>query len=120
MAITYWEIDKSSWLYQPNLERSRHRYRGVRESFKFNLEINQAHFDLTYLSAKKDEVTTFLNDNTTRLYSGASIGGVEYNWYYDSEASDQPLALDGMDTMKGSIMKLRDRVRDLERKRLHV
>lgn len=44
--IFYWVADTSQWLIQPQLTINRARYRGPRESWKVNLEINQIGFDI--------------------------------------------------------------------------
>lgn len=48
-TVLYSEFDRRNRLCEPQFQRDRSRYRGSRESYKLNLEIAQATYDLMRL-----------------------------------------------------------------------
>lgn len=63
MPNFYSDVDKSTWMYQPNFTRSRARYRGQRESYKINTEMYQVLYDIRKLYEKFDTLDTIIDTN---------------------------------------------------------
>ena len=77
-GVFYSRIDKSQWVYQPNHTRTRHRYRGPRESQKINLEMQQAFTDMCKLdleiTAAEDVMTTYADN----ILNGVTYSDITY------------------------------------------
>lgn len=63
-------------LKQPNLTRQRHRFKGVRESEKFNLEMDQIRYDLLNTSKQINELQEALIEFYEYYRSTTEIGDV--------------------------------------------
>lgn len=74
MAYTYDEYDRSNWVYQPTMTRSRQRFRGPRESQKINQEIQQAFCDIGKLHSLHAEVKAVLDDYVEMIDSDQFTG----------------------------------------------
>lgn len=110
MSLFYNEVDRKKWIYEPNLSRTRHRYRGNRESYKVNLEISQFVFDVNNIYKK---MTNFL-DTTMRYVSyisrGSTILDIEYS------GTTEPNVMIGLLDMSSEVEELKNRVIEMERK----
>jgi hypothetical protein len=115
MAILYSEIDKTDWYYEPNFVRMRHRYRGIRESYKTNTEITQYYYDIRNIFNKAESTRDDLDDYTEKLIEGGSVDGCEYYWSEGATPVLGEVNLLGIDELASRIDKLRNRVKMLER-----
>lgn len=83
-------------LRQPNLVRQRHKFRGPRESEKFNLEIDQIRFDLlkslTELESLEEELTELYD---TYIRDGANADAI----FDDSLVDFEETALEAINTI---------------------
>lgn len=84
----YSELDKSRWSYTPNLVRWRHRYRGVRESLKFNQTHSQMLFDIYNINNKQNTFMDTLEQHIVDLYQGKEdYTDVDY-YYAETDMTD--------------------------------
>jgi hypothetical protein len=113
MSKTYSLTDKSTWIYEPNYVRRRHRYRGPRESLKFNQEISQLFYDLHRIKAKLEQVSTDATDFSSLLTDGGEIDGVEYSWDDDATPGTELVVLVGTEILAARIQRVQDRIKAL-------
>ena len=109
MALFYSEINKRSFVYQPNMSRSRQRYRGPRDSQKINLEISQFLYDVNNINKKTDEFTLMTLRYAAYVARGTIIDNISY-----SGTSDNVLI--GVLEMASEIEDLKNRIVEMERK----
>lgn len=107
--VMYSDIDKRSWVYQPNFVRWRHRSRGVRESLKVNQEITQLIYDLRVCMAKIEILRSNLEYLADLLVEGGTMEA-DVNW----SGSDEDLELIGIEALSAKFESLRRRVSKLE------
>lgn len=74
-------------LYQPNLTVTRQPYKGVRDSEKINLEINQILFDLTYIQSQIEEIQS-LQEQINEVLSNGYIPTDGSTWPFITSNSD--------------------------------
>lgn len=108
MPTFYFDTDIRAQFSAPQFTRLRHRYRGVRESWKVNLEIDQLLFSITDLYRRYN----ILHDNFVLakelLIEGGAVTGV-------TDYDDDPMVLDGLDSLIQQVAALKARVKRLER-----
>lgn len=68
--VTYVPASERSWVLAPQVTRWRSRYRGQRESWKINLEMNQFLYDIRKLWEGNQTVTNNLNEFLYNLEYG--------------------------------------------------
>lgn len=90
----------------PNFTRTRHRFRGPRESEKINLEMNQMYTAIQVLHKNHDEFQHRFVESATTLLEGEGLT-VEMN-------EDGPIVLVGLEELASRIDMLRRRVKALE------
>jgi hypothetical protein len=110
MPNLYSNIDKSSWVYAPNFGRSRAKYRGVRESYKFNTEIYQILYDFRKLYEKFDSLDTVFSLNLNTIENGSTLSAT-YVW---RNVAESPMTLPGVNDLALRISQLKHRVLVLE------
>lgn len=108
MAIFYQEIDKTRWFYEPSSGRSRHRYRGVRESHKVNLEISSFLFDINNINKKMNNLVQSSLRHAAYVARGVELSPASY--------ANSFTALIGLLDMSSQIEDLKNRVTEMERK----
>jgi len=101
---------------QPMLSRTKHRYRGRRESSKINLEINQIYADLDNLARKITQVETVLEDNINAIILGITYTDIYYA--YDNSATPSLLSVVDNDNLKIRAASIREALERLEGKEL--
>jgi len=110
-------IDKRFWVYQTNLVRWRHRFRGVRESLKVNQEIGQYFYDISKADRKiRDLNSDYIGVRGVSL-DGGDIVGIGYSWYDDAAPATPvtgSLSIDGFNEIDARIERLRNRIKILE------
>lgn len=74
----------SSGILQPNMTRMRHRFKGARESFKFNLESHQTYYDIVQLRALAEQIGLVFDVCMSILYNYDSS-------YLDVQAYDEDM-----------------------------
>lgn len=112
---TYIDVDKNEVsISQPQFQRNRHRYRGPKESYKINLEMDQFHFDVRKLFQEYSEASDFFDFSTELLYDGGVLPEVEYVWD-DSTPLLESLQLEGIESLACRVEALHNRIRRLER-----
>lgn len=84
---------------QPQLQRARSRFRGPRESYKFNLEVSQTTFDIVRLYQEVNDTKAIYDANTIVMHDGGTVAGQ---------------VLEGLEELTNRLHRLRDRVRILE------
>ena len=109
MPLFYEEVNKKSWFYQPNLSRSRQRYRGTRESAKLNLEIQQFLYDVYRINSKSDALISTSVRYAAYISRGTTIEDIEFSGTNDN-------AIVGLTQMSSDVEDLRNRIIELERK----
>lgn len=107
MPTLYQTIDKRFWLYQPQLTRWRHPYRGPRRSEKINQEINQIYYDLARVMQRSTILNQTIKDLTDKLYNG-----FDYTGQFTSNNFDVNML--GLNDLASQIEGLRNRIRGLE------
>lgn len=134
MPIFYSTTDHHVQLLQPQLQRSRSRYRGPRESYKTNVEISQVTYDIMRLYSLMNNLDTNLNEHITVLDEGGdptgpSIYSVESASWSElqgftwgelgartwGEVSTTPENILGLPDLAGRIQELCFRIAQLER-----
>lgn len=73
MPILYSDVDKDKWFYSTNFVRWRHRYRGSRESYKFNYEISSFLYEIRRVFAKNLANIEELESNVQSLMLGVDL-----------------------------------------------
>lgn len=104
----YSEINRREHVEQPPLTIQRHRYRGVRESQKINLEIDQLTLAMKRLYARMTTREEGISEYVTDLIDGGEVTGV-------GEDGDATLDLAGLKALIARAQGLQQRVNDLER-----
>lgn len=74
-------------LYQPNLTVTRQAYKGVRDSEKINLEINQILFDLTYIQSQIEEIR-ILQEQINEIVTYGYVATDGSSWPFITSDSD--------------------------------
>lgn len=106
MPIFYHTFNERLYFDAPQFNRMRHRYRGVRESAKVNLEIDQTSFSINRLYEKQ---TVF--DDSFVLYAellteGGNVGV--------NDGNNAPIVITGIDELAARIEGVTKRVKALE------
>lgn len=114
MSKTYDLRDIRYWVYQPNLVRWRHRFRGVRESLKFNQEIGQYYFDINNARTKMEDVESTQRDNVDLVLDGGTVEDVSI-MIDDATPSVEDMILPGFESLSGTFARIHNRIRSLER-----
>lgn len=114
MAKTYDLRDIRYWVYQPNIVRWRHRFRGVRESLKFNQEIGQYIYDINNARQKMLAVEVTQGENVELVLDGGEIQDVEI-LIDDATPTVESMVLPGFESLTSSFARIRNRIRSLER-----
>lgn len=114
MSKTYDLRDIRYWVYQPNIVRWRHRFRGVRESLKINQEIGQYFFDINNARQKMTTVETTQEDNVDLVLNGGEVQDVGI-LIDDATPAIEDMILPGFESLAGSFARIRNRIRSLER-----
>jgi hypothetical protein len=112
-SVLFTTLDKSDWVYQPNLVRWRHRSKGPRESLKINQEIGQTYFDLKVLMARLNIVNENLEFIVNQIQDGGEVEGTDFIADPDTP-SEEPIVLLGLDVLGAEIESLRKRIEVLE------
>lgn len=107
MPILYSDTDKRFWLYQPQLTRWRHPFRGVRSSERINQEANQIQYDIYRLNQRSSDLNATIKDFTDKL-----LNGFDYSDSITSNVLDTNMP--GIDELSTSVEMLRNRIRGLE------
>lgn len=105
---------KLYYLAQPQLIRTRHRFRGQKESYKFNLELGQLRFDSIRLIEKFMNLESTHTTNNSFVYEGGLLQGVKM---VDSELatpSTLDVVLEGIESLATRLTKLENTLRVLE------
>lgn len=113
MPLLYSAYDSKYFVYQPNFVRSRHRFRGPRESQKINLEINQILYDTHSLDKKQAALVSYTADARDSIMNGKSFSPVTFNWIDDSTPGAQPLVIPGFEELKKRVEALNTKIRFL-------
>lgn len=81
MTVLYWQTDTSRWLLQPQTTRWRSRYRGPRESWKVNLELDQIGLDISRLYYRSGNDQTLFDQQSFYVEFGVNYDpvGLPYN-----------------------------------------
>jgi len=90
----------------PQFTRSRHRFRGPRESEKINLEMDQLYYSIHKLYQIQDEFQEHFVQSANLLLEGGNID-VEFN-------EDGPIEVIGLEELVVRVDMLRRRVKALE------
>lgn len=69
----------TSEIYQPQMVRSRQRYKGVKESSKFNLESNQFYYDIRFLYGFVNELLEQCTSMIESVWNDNDIDGVDFD-----------------------------------------
>lgn len=99
---------------QPQLIRTRQRYRGQKESYNFNLEIGQLRFDIIKLIEKYIDIENAHETESTNIYDGGTLDGIQYTDAELATPSDVDVLLEGIDNLSIRIDKLNSRLKNLE------
>lgn len=98
---------------QPQLIRTRQRYRGQKESYKFNLEIGQLRFDTIKLIEKYINMEAAHEIDISNLYDGVAFDNIQYTDYELSTPSDSDVLLEGIDSLSERVNRLTQRLKSL-------
>lgn len=98
---------------EPNLVRWRHRLRGPRESLKFNSETRALDLDFDTLYTDITTQSELHSANDDVIEDGGAVTGVYETWD-DATPTEEPLVLDGIDSLALQVALLRDRIIRLE------
>lgn len=74
--ITYHQYDARALLSAPQFVRMRSRYRGPRESYKFNLESQQFLYDVRRLLARYTGMAGIFKTDVSWIEDGGTVPGV--------------------------------------------
>lgn len=106
MPTFYSDDNKRAHFDAPQFNRMRHRYRGIRESQKLNLEMNQILFSIRRLYERYNDMTASMIARVSTLYEGGTITGVE--------DVDGNIELEGIDAIASRMLDLNKRIKSLE------
>lgn len=108
----YSRINRESWLYQPRFVRTRHRYRGHRESEKVNLDINQIYADMSYLASEMNIAEDNLETDIDNVLNGKTYTDVTYT-DEDATPTNELITLKSLDVFSGEMAALEQRIKRL-------
>lgn len=100
MTVTYHEHDHRQHVTQPQLTRTRHRYRGPRESYRVNLEMAQFQMDVRRLYQR-----VVSQEDTFRAHVDVALAG-------GTLVPGEPVL--GLEALAHRTQALLDRVRRLQ------
>lgn len=103
--------DKTYWISQPQLIRWRNRYRGVIESAKINLEMQQILYDLRRISERTTDAENLLESNLNNIEYGASLNGT---FLWSSTNTLAPVTIPGTNDFIRRLNALQVRIKSLE------
>jgi len=106
MPTLYHEYNRREQFLAPQYTRSRHRYRGPRESYKVNLEIDQFAFSVHRLHETYED---FRGEFVTKAFLLLEGGESGFN-----DADDQQVLLPGYEELVARLQRIQNRVRALE------
>lgn len=113
MAYLYDEYERDYWVYQPGFVRSRQIFRGPRDSFRINQEIQQTLFDLNRINVQYDDTLSLYDDYVELLEDGTeALDDLEVNWQDDDV--EEGVELLGLKDLNMLLEKIRDRIEVLE------
>ena len=96
-------VDRDAWVYSPTYIRTRHRYRGARESAKLNLEVYSFNYDVRrinkQLTKSNDDLLLYMNI----IQNGGTV-----------DLGDSYLAVEGLDRLSAHVENVKRRIRSLE------
>ena len=102
-------------LTEPQLTRWRHRYRGQRESYKFNVESDQMLYDIITLYATYDSLRADVKADHALMVEGGELEDVAFEYEVDGNpVSDDPLTILGIEALASEVELLRLRLQALE------
>ena len=93
MPTLYADTKQRYWILAPQTTKWRHRYRGQRESWKINLEMNQFLYDVRKLYEGTITVSQNLANNLYNLEFGLTISPT-YSITYDDDSLYDSSAID--------------------------
>ncbi len=114
MALLYNEIDTKYFVYQPNMVRSRQRYKGPRDSAKINLEIQQYLYDMGKVYKRSAEVINDTVAYAADIVRGTTFDDIEFSWENDATPGVEPVFLEGFIDLAAKVEGLRQRIIKLE------
>lgn len=109
MGLFFDVENKRKWIYQPNFSRTRHRYRGDRQSGKVNLEISQFLYDINNINKKLDEFIKSTIRYASYISRGMSVDSASYTGTNSGNVM-------GLLELSSAIEGLRNRVQEMEQK----
>ncbi len=86
--VLFSQPNTSYFIMAPQLTRWRSRYRGQRESYKVNLEMQQLLFDIRKLYEQVSFTTAYIANNSINLEHGVSLVGFYWSNYYPTQIYD--------------------------------
>jgi len=101
---------------QPMISRTKHRYRGRRESHKINLEINQVYADLDNIARQITAAESVLTSDVDAILNGRSYTDIYYA--YDDIATPALLSIETIDDLKIRASAIAEVLERLEGKEL--
>lgn len=107
--FAYTLFQKRGTIAAPQFVRARHRFRGPRESEKFNLEMAQMRFDLTNLFWKSTYNEARFFEQTDVLENGGTITAI-----FSSELGTSTTTVESISTLALRINRLEKRIKALE------
>lgn len=102
MPLFYWNVDTSQFIFQPQTTRWRSRFRGPRESWKQNLEMDQIAYDIYQLYNRtwKDQIV-FENYQYDIEFGSIKNTGVGYPYDTTLDIFDSSVA--PYDSLSGAL-----------------
>lgn len=101
--ILYTMLDRRKWIMAPNFVRTRHRYRGYRESAKINLEIHSMTYDLKRIKKQIIDLQSTWDQYLTDLVSGVVL-----------DLTSTTLTVEGLDSLNARVANVMRRIQSLE------
>lgn len=101
--ISYSEHSMSTQFSAPQFTISRHRFRGVRESEKINLEIDQLAYSVRKLYEQQASFRASFREKATTLLEGGPITGLE-------DESSNTVEVIGLNDLTARVAMLQRRV----------
>lgn len=112
MPIFYSDNQTEFELTEPNFTRWRHRLRGPRESYKHNIHADQVEYDFHSLYAIADALDERMEAGFALLEFGGEIDADVY--WDDATPTEEPIVIEGLETLVANIERLKLRVAALE------
>ena len=109
--IVYSLSNRDLFLNMPQTIRWRSRYRGYKESYKVNTEVNQLRYDILKLRKTYITIQDDFENHVSDLYDGAIITCT--NFYWDETASDDIIELEGIFALTLRVQQLEKRIKNL-------